>query len=73
MTKRIYYTCPIKALYMMKEFGVKFTNDGQIIEEIENIWMGLSIIGDYGIKEDEECFITMRDNKQFFMPEVEDE
>ena len=24
MTKRIYYTCPIKALYMMKEFGVEF-------------------------------------------------
>jgi hypothetical protein len=39
----------------------------------KNNWMGLSIIGDYGIKEDEECFITMRDNKQFFMPEVEDE
>jgi len=24
MTKRLYFTCPIKALYMMKEFGVKF-------------------------------------------------
>jgi hypothetical protein len=24
MTKRYYYTCPIKALYMMKEFGVQF-------------------------------------------------
>ena len=22
--KRLYFTCPIKALYMMKEFGVKF-------------------------------------------------
>lgn len=25
MSKRYYYTCPIKALYMMKEFGVKFS------------------------------------------------
>jgi len=24
MSKRYYYTCPIKALYMMKEFGVGF-------------------------------------------------
>lgn len=24
MTKRLYFTCPIKALYMMKEFGVEF-------------------------------------------------
>jgi hypothetical protein len=24
MTKRLYFTCPIKALYMAKEFGVKF-------------------------------------------------
>ena len=24
MSKRYYYDCPIKALYMMKEFGVKF-------------------------------------------------
>jgi len=24
MIKRYYYDCPIKALYMMKEFGVKF-------------------------------------------------
>lgn len=23
MTKRLYYDCPIKALYMMKEFGIK--------------------------------------------------
>ena len=24
MTKRFYYNCPIKALYMMREFGVEF-------------------------------------------------
>lgn len=24
MTKRMYYTCPIKALYMQEEFGVQF-------------------------------------------------
>lgn len=24
MIKRLYYTCPIRALYMMKEFGVEF-------------------------------------------------
>jgi hypothetical protein len=27
MSKRYYYTCPIKALYMMKEFKVKFCVD----------------------------------------------
>lgn len=27
MTKRLYYICPIKALYMMKEFGVKFVDE----------------------------------------------
>lgn len=37
----------------------------------KNNWMGLSIVGDYGIKEDEECFITMRDNKNFLSCEVE--
>ena len=29
MTKRLYFTCPIKALYMMKEFGVKFYIEGK--------------------------------------------
>lgn len=30
MTKRLYFTCPIKALYMHKEFGVKFLTDIKI-------------------------------------------
>lgn len=37
----------------------------------KNNWMGLSTVGDYGIKEDEECFIIMRDNKNFLACEVE--
>ena len=28
MKKKYYYDCPIKALYMMKEFGVKFYTAG---------------------------------------------
>ena len=32
MTKRLYFTCPIKALYMMKEFGVGF-----ILEDEEDL------------------------------------
>jgi hypothetical protein len=29
MTERLYFTCPIKALYMMKEFGVEFYIEGK--------------------------------------------
>jgi hypothetical protein len=29
MSKKYYYTCPIKALYMMKEFGVEFETKHQ--------------------------------------------
>lgn len=32
-TKQFYYTCPIQALYMMKEFGVKFYNRTLIFVE----------------------------------------
>lgn len=31
MTKRLYFTCPIKALYMMKEFDVKFYIEEKLI------------------------------------------
>lgn len=59
MTKRIYYTCPIKAIYMAKEFGVKFTNDGQIIEEIENIWQ-------FGKKEGYSNFYVAKESESLF-------
>jgi hypothetical protein len=100
-----YYTCPIKSLYMMEEFGVKFTNSHQIIESVENIWKfgskenyvnfyvakeseyifepkkgDYAKVGNWGLwcltediikKEFDDITLIMRDNKQFFMPEVE--
>jgi hypothetical protein len=37
MSKKYYYTCPIKALYMMKEFGVEydFENEEGLIRIIK--------------------------------------
>lgn len=129
---RLYYDCPIKALYMMREFGVKIeqwkfiaadhepeledVQQQEMIQEFhdyniktykedffyiskesehifepqhddlgltekdllpcifnyKNNWMGLSIVGDCGIREDENCLITMRNNKQFFQPLTEE-
>jgi len=120
MSKGYYYTCPIKALYMMKEFGVKydFENEEGLIRIIKipeirrdnfmrKIYVatksqeifkprnydlsgftrddGISTIGQYD--EAKKAFINgnfrilkkynpkiiMRDNKQFFMPEVEND
>ncbi len=120
MSKRYYYTCPIKALYMMKEFGVKydFENEESLVriintpeikkdnfmrqiyvaKESEEIFKprnydlagftrddGISTIAQYD--EAKKAFINgsfrilkkynpkiiMRDNKQFFMPEVEND
>ena len=34
MTKKLYYTCPIEAAYMAKNFGVKF--------DFEESWQGVS-------------------------------
>jgi len=127
MTKRLYFTCPIKSLYMMKEFGVIICKKNQdvynwnladllcvnfgriyVAPESEHIFepqegdIGLltekwSRGEEYYIVErkhwgnmnfkhnykwfkgkEEVCTtkkveITMRDNKQFFMPEVENE
>jgi hypothetical protein len=130
MSKRYYYTCPIKALYMMKEFGVKFeckdangdvydfqewylnsNNISELSLELENFPIciyvkkesehifkprnydlagftrddGISTIAQYD--EAKKAFINgsfrilkkynpkiiIRDNKQFFMPEVEND
>jgi len=142
MTKRYYYTCPIKALYMMKEFNVKFVDEvGYNFEDWRVDRDGINVITDltrlfttyprvYVAKESEGIFnikagdfvtnsfkqyqsrhchgfachpnglsdtsiaittperhngktyfvediselsIIMRDNKQFFMPEVEND
>jgi len=121
MTERLYFTCPIKALYMMKEFGVGFILEDEeklrsflgvgLSEEKETFEEKLRIKSKYFIaKESEHIFepkkgdegrwvrpigahyanhngeqwvsagiepnppkIIMRDNKQFFMPEVENE
>lgn len=38
MTKKLYYDCPVKALYMMKEFGVKcFTSCNKNIHKADDI------------------------------------
>lgn len=112
---RYYYTCPEKALYMMKEFGVEFDINGidnfvaymknpvdgarinvatksQKIFKFKNNDLaqftrddGISTIAQYD--EAKKAFINgnfrilkkynpkiiMRDNKQFFMPEVEND
>jgi len=124
MSKNYYYTCPIKALYMMKEFKM-FASDKnenlflryslfepdfklfRILEELDKIYVakesehifepkkhdlagftrddGISTIAQYD--EAKKAFINgsfrilkkynpkiiMRDNKQFFMPEVEND
>jgi hypothetical protein len=115
MSKRYYYTCPIKALYMMKEFGVEFDIKGinnfvaymknpvdgariNVATKSQKIFKprnydlagftrddGISTIAQYD--EAKKAFINgsfrilkkynpeiiMRDNKQFFMPEVEND
>jgi len=84
MTKRLYFTCPIKALYMMKEFGVKFSGEDlvftdfdqkkpiYIAPESEHIFEPKK--GDvFNYKTFNEIPIIMRDNKQFFAAEVKND
>lgn len=124
MSKRYYYTCPIKSLYMMKEFRVKIEKFNlydlfidietlselgiayghgkeykiYVAKESEHIFEpknydlagftrddGISTVAQYD--EAKKAFINgsfrilkkynpkiiMRDNKQFFMPEVEND
>jgi len=106
MSKRYYYNSPIKALYMMKEFGVKydFENEEGLIRIIKTpeirrdnfmrkIYVGKesqkifkfkkSDLVKYGFgsvdfyneisQKNSVSEIIYRDNKQFFMPEVEND
>jgi len=118
MSKGYYYDCPIKALYMMKEFEVKIEGKNLAdlcinIETLREIGIAYNRRKEYKIyvaKESEHIFepkkgdegrwlrpigahyanhngeqwvsagiepnppeIIMRDNKQFFMPEVEND
>lgn len=110
MSKRYYYNCPIKAIYMMREFRVEFVTKrgNRYSEKVIAEFVHDSCYGEieddafYVAKESEEIFISkkadlilgdggniakecegghvykcskiiMRDNKQFFMPEVENE
>jgi len=112
MTEHLYFTCPIKALYMMKEFEVRICKKNQ---DISNWNLADLLCIDFGSKiyvaaESEHIFepkywdlgrcfkrniianfidgkwengtvkfdlkttkIIMRNNIQFFMPEVENE
>ena len=115
--KRLYFTCPIKSLYMMKEFGVQFyievkqliscnLSTGEVDKNEKTIQIDFEeeyldqILGSFAqIKNLESkiyvaaesehifkkttsdicqrigsgCQIILREDKQFFMPEVENE
>jgi hypothetical protein len=102
MSKRYYYTCPIKALYMRNEFKVEFDIRGiariNVATKSKEIFKprnydlakftrddGISTIAQYD--EEKKAFINgnfrilkkynpkiiMRNDKQFFMPEVEND
>ena len=101
MSKEYYYTCPIKALYMMKEFGVKFDLRGidNFVAYMKNPVDGARInvatksqkifkfkksdLIKYGFGSiafyyqiSQKLYVNeiiYRDNKQFFMPEVEND
>ena len=84
---KYYYTCPIEAAYMAKEFSVKFINpqpikDNPIIES--NTYSNLSIlVGDleYIIKrfgkvvvfDSKQIDIVIKKGIHFFIPEVEND
>lgn len=111
---RLYYTCPIKALYMIKEFGVELEfpdEDGDLFnfkhcgingESVSEFLEGVDGYPekiyvakdsehifepkDYDLRNDVDwnsknytknlnsnCKIIMRDDKHFFMPEVEND
>jgi hypothetical protein len=116
MSKKYYYTCPIKALYMMKEFGLFIYDKNKalficyepefslskllkVIEKLGKIYVPKELehifepkkgdegrwlrpIGAHYANHNGEQWVSagiepnppeiiMRDNKQFFMPEVE--
>lgn len=96
---KLYYTCLIKALYMMKEFGVELEfpdEDGELFdfkhcgingESVSEFLEGVDGYPekiyvakdsehifepkDYDLRND--CEIILRNDKHFFMPEVENE
>lgn len=72
---RLYYTCPIQALYMKQEFGVKFQSDDKdtnyyVAKESEHIFVESR---NWDLKNENTNEIIMRDGKHFFMPEVEND
>lgn len=85
MSKRYYYTDAIVALYMMKEFGVKydfFMRKIYVGKESQKIFkFKKSDLVKYGFgsidfynqisQKNSVSEIIYRDGKQFFMPEVE--
>ena len=110
MTERLYFTCPIKALYMMKEFGVEFYIEGkqlsscnlstgevdknektiqidfeeEYLDQIKNLESKIYVAAgsenifkkttsDICQRIGSGCQIILREDKQFFMPEVENE
>lgn len=95
---RLYYDCPILALYMMKEFDVRIQNDMVLKEQIIKLVNGQRLSktnypvrpesehifepkeGDFGFSGLIQIFdinykqaILLRDGKQFFSPEEEDD
>jgi len=71
--KRLYFTCPIKAIYMAREFGVKF-----ILEDEEQLRSFLGV----GLSEEKETFeeklrikskyFIAKESEHIFQPKEED-
>lgn len=80
MTKKYYYDCPIQALYMMKEFGVKFLHwiyPSIHKTEMELLPVGISylenIIPYFNHKYAfENRFIVAPESEHIFEPKVKD-
>ena len=87
MTKRRYFTCPIQAAYMVKEFKVKFESEKRTNLELDidynSIWWDYKTgKGNlqcfqgkkfYVTKESEEIFEALERDKPFFTGELENE
>jgi hypothetical protein len=79
MSKNYYYTCPIKALYMMKEFGVKFETKHQskfngkyFFRGLEKLWVDNIDISDDSIRICSLLYLENNDktcvNNKFYVP-----
>ena len=76
MTKRLFYTCPIKALYMMQEFGVEFEaeEDGEFYDFREwgvNSETINELLDDFGKYYPEKIYVK-KESESIFKPKDRD-